>query len=56
MSDPIRFTIRGKSAETDAPTVEDFLAQIDDWFSILRSVEEAFAEDCAREIEPKSGS
>lgn len=51
MTDPIRFTIRGHSAETDAPTVEDLVAQIGDWFSILRGVEEAVAEDSAREIE-----
>jgi hypothetical protein len=51
MTDPIRFTIRGHSAETDAPTVEDLVAQIEDWFSILRGVEEALAEDSAREIE-----
>jgi len=49
--DPIRFTISGHSAETDAPTVEDLVAQIGDWFSILRGVEEAIAEDSVREIE-----
>ena len=51
MSDPIRFTIRAQNAETDAPTVEDLLAQIGDWNSILRGVEEAIAEDGASEIE-----
>jgi hypothetical protein len=51
MSDPIRFTIRAQNAETDAPTVEDLLAQIGDWNSILRGVEEALAEDGASEIE-----
>ena len=51
MSDPIRLTIRAQSAETDAPTVEDLLAQIGDWNSILRGVEEAIAEDGASEIE-----
>ena len=51
MSDPIRLTIRAQSAETDAPTVEDLLAQIGDWNSILRRVEEAIAEDGANEIE-----
>jgi hypothetical protein len=51
MTDPIRFTIRGQGAETDAPTVEDLVAQIEDWFSILRGVEEAIAEDSVREIE-----
>jgi hypothetical protein len=51
MTDPIRFTISGHSAETDAPTVEDLVAQIGDWFSILRGVEEAVAEDSAHQIE-----
>jgi hypothetical protein len=51
MSDPIRFTIRAQNAETDAPTVDDLLAQIGDWNSILRGVEEAIAEDGASEIE-----
>jgi hypothetical protein len=51
MSDPIRFTIRAQNAETDAPTVEDLLAQIGDWNSILREVEQALAEDGASEIE-----
>jgi len=51
MSDPIRFTIRAQNAETDAPTVEDLLAQIGDWNSILRGVEEAIAEDGVSEIE-----
>jgi hypothetical protein len=51
MSDPIRFTIKAQNAETDAPTVDDLLAQIGDWNSILRGVEEAVAEDGASEIE-----
>jgi hypothetical protein len=51
MSDPIRLTIRGHGAETDAPTVEDLLAQIADWIGILRGVEEAIAEDGSAEIE-----
>jgi hypothetical protein len=51
MSDPIHFTIRAQNAVTDAPTVEDVLAQIGDWNSILRGVEEAIAEDGASEIE-----
>jgi hypothetical protein len=51
MSDPIRLTIRGHNFATDAPTVEDLLAQIGDWISILRGVEEAVAEDGASEIE-----
>jgi hypothetical protein len=51
MGDPIRFTIRAQNAETDAPTVEDLLAQIGDWNSIVRGVEEAIAEDGVSEIE-----
>jgi hypothetical protein len=51
MTNPIRLTISGHSAETDAPTVEDLVEQIGDWFSILRGVEEAVAEDGTREIE-----
>jgi hypothetical protein len=51
MSDPIRLTIRGRGAETDAPTVEDLLGQISDWMAILRGVEEAIAEDGSTEIE-----
>jgi hypothetical protein len=51
MSDPIRLTIRAQNAETDAPTVDDLLAQIGDWTSILRGVEEAIAEDGTTEID-----
>jgi hypothetical protein len=51
MIDSIRLTIRGQGAETDAPTVEDLVAQIEDWFAILQRVEEAIAEDGARELE-----
>lgn len=51
MTDPIRLTIRGQGTETDAPTVEDLVAQIEDWFAILQRVEEAIAEDNTREIE-----
>jgi len=51
MGDPIRFTIRAQNAETDAPTVEDLVAQIGDWNSIVRGVEEAIAEDGVSEIE-----
>jgi hypothetical protein len=44
MSDPISFTIKAQDAGTDAPTVEDLLAQFGDWNSILRGVEQAIAE------------
>jgi hypothetical protein len=51
MSKPVRLTVRGRSADTDAPTVEDLLAQVRDWFDILQGVEKAIAEDGASEIE-----
>jgi hypothetical protein len=51
MSKPIRITIRGQNADTDAPTVEDLLAQVGDWFAILQGVEKAMADDGASEIE-----
>ncbi len=51
MSKPIRLVIRGRNTETDAPTVEDLLAQVGDWFSMLRGVEEALANDGTTEIE-----
>jgi hypothetical protein len=51
MSEPIRLTIRVQHAETYAPTVDDLLAQIGDWNSILHRVEKAIAEDSASEIE-----
>jgi hypothetical protein len=51
MSKPIRLTVRGQNADTDAPTVEDLLAQVGDWFDILQGVEKAIAEDGASELE-----
>jgi len=51
MSSPIRFRVRGRSADTDAPTVEELLSQVDDYFQILRDVEKALAEDGVTEIE-----
>ena len=45
MSNTIRLVIRAQNAETDAPMVEDLLAQIGDWNSILRGVEEAISDD-----------
>ncbi len=51
MSNSIRLSISGRSAETDAPTVEDLLAQIGDYFDILRGVEKALADDGANEID-----
>jgi hypothetical protein len=41
MIDPIRLTIRGQGAETDAPTVEDLLARIEaDAVQFMRPKEE----------------
>ena len=51
MTSPIRVTIRGRGTQTNAPTVEDLLAQLSDEFSILRDVETAIAEDGVAEIE-----
>lgn len=51
MTNPIRFAISGRNAETDAPTVEDLLDQVGDYFGILRGVEEALADDGASEID-----
>ncbi len=51
MSSPIHFSICGRDAETDAPTVEDLLAQVGDYIAIMRGVEEALADDGSSEIE-----
>ncbi|HXZ00413.1 MAG TPA: hypothetical protein VEI03_10460 [Stellaceae bacterium] len=51
MSSPINLTIRGHNAATDAPTVEDLLGQVEDWFNILLGVEQAIAEDGVNEVE-----
>jgi hypothetical protein len=51
MSSPIRFSVSGRDAETDAPTVEDLLAQVGDYIGIMRGVEEALADDGASEIQ-----
>lgn len=52
MAKPIRITITGKGAVgSDAPTVSDLLSQIQDFVSILEGVEDAVADNEAREIE-----
>ena len=51
MSRKIKLQIRGRNAETDAPTVDDFLDQMRDYFEILRGVEEAVADDGTAQIE-----
>lgn len=47
----IKIEIVGRGPETDAPSVDDLLDQLRDYFDILRSVEEAVAEDGGAEIE-----
>lgn len=41
MAEPIRIRIRGSDSETDAPTIEDFIEQVRDLFTILHEVEKA---------------
>jgi hypothetical protein len=47
----IKLKIVGRSLETDAPTVEDLLDQLRDYFDILKGVEEALAGDGRAEVE-----
>lgn len=51
MSRTFKFKIAGRGADTDAPTVEDLLDQLRDYFEILKGVEEAVAEGGRSEIE-----
>ena len=51
MINPIRFSISGHNAETDAPTVDDLVDQVGDYISFMRAVEEALADDGTSEIE-----
>ena len=48
---PIRVGISGRSADAGAPTAEDLLDQVGDYFAILRDVERMVADDGASEIE-----
>lgn len=41
----IRFEVVGRGAGTDAPTVDDLLNQVRDYFDILAEVEQAIADD-----------
>ncbi len=51
MAKPIRITVKGTDVEgEDAPTVEDLLAQIQDFVGVLKGVEEAMADDGKKEI------
>ena len=45
MDKTARFSISGKGAETDAPTVDELLDQVRDYFDILHDVEGAIAGD-----------
>ncbi len=47
----IEIEIVGRSAETDAPSVDDLLNQLRDYFDILKGVEQAVAEDGTEEID-----
>ena len=51
MARTIKLQITGRGAESDAPTVQDLLDQVRDYFDIVRGVEEAVAEDGVAEIE-----
>lgn len=47
----IKLKITGRSADTDAPTVDDLLDQLRDYFDILKGVEEALAGNGKTEVE-----
>jgi hypothetical protein len=47
----IKLKITGRSVDTDAPTVDDLIDQLRDYFDILKGVEEALAADGKTEIE-----
>lgn len=51
MVKPVKISISGTGASTDAPTVEDLLKQLRDLFDILLSVEAAVSEDGAVAME-----
>jgi hypothetical protein len=51
LAKPISITVKGSDVDgEDAPTVEDLLAQIQDFVGVLKGVEEAMTEDGKREI------
>jgi len=47
----IKLSVSGRAAETDAPSVDDLLEQVRDYFDILRGVEEAIAGDGSNVID-----
>ncbi len=51
MSKTVTLSVSGRGSETDAPTVEDFLGQVRDYFEVLSQVEETLAEDGQSAIE-----
>jgi hypothetical protein len=51
LAKPISITVKGNDVDgEDAPTVEDLLAQIQDFVGVLKGVEEAMADDGKKEI------
>ncbi len=51
MSRRVTLSVSGRGNETDAPTVEDFLGQVRDYFDVLAQVEATLAEDGESAIE-----
>jgi hypothetical protein len=51
MNRRISLKVRGSGGETDAPTVQDFLGQLRDFFEILKGVEQAVAPDAKNAID-----
>jgi len=51
VSRKVQLSIAGRGPETDAPSVDDLLDQIRDYFDVLASVEESVAEDGQSAIE-----
>ena len=51
MSKKVTLSVSGRGSDTDAPTVEDFLDQVRDYFEVLSQVEETLAEDGQSAIE-----
>lgn len=51
MSNKVTLSVAGRGSDTDAPTVEDFLGQVRDYFDVLAQVEATLAEDGESAIE-----
>ena len=47
----IKLSISGKGADTDAPTVDDLLDQVRDYFAVMREVEKTMAADGVNAID-----